>query len=198
MVDAPFYYARIGREFAKCDRWRATLLTKISSIKPDLVIFGSTFTSGFTQSQWTEGTARVLQSIAPASGHVYIMRSTPELAFDGPSCLEPRSRLYTALSPRAACTSPAHNERSDEVYLWLAHAARRFPNVSLLDMTDVVCPHGLCSAQRDGMIVFRDGQHLTASFAATLAPALEQRLMIASPHATPPSSDPAQAAPRQP
>ncbi|MGH8400704.1 MAG: hypothetical protein ACRESU_06335 [Gammaproteobacteria bacterium] len=35
-------------------------------------------------------------------------------------------------------------------------------------MTDVICPDGQCRAQRDGLIVFRDSQHMTASFTKTL------------------------------
>lgn len=44
MVDAPYYYARIGREFSRCDRWRKALLAQIATIKPDIVVFGSTYT----------------------------------------------------------------------------------------------------------------------------------------------------------
>lgn len=176
MVDEPFYYARIGREFSECDRWRDALLTQIATLRPDVVILGSTYTSAFSREQWTSGTSRVLDRLAPASGQVFIMRSTPVLAFNGPSCLEPRSALYKALSPHAACTSPAHNADSDNVFRWLGFAAQRFANVKMLDMTAAICPDGICHAERDGLIVFRDTQHLTATYAATLAPQLIRQL----------------------
>lgn len=176
MVDEPIFYPRIGREFSECDRWRNALLAQIAAIKPDVVVFGSTYTSAYTREQWTQGTERILKKLVPVSGRVFIMRSTPVLPFDGPSCLEPRSWLYRKLSPRAACTSPARDAHSDSVFSWLGQAANSFANVKMIDMTDIVCPHGTCNAERDGIIVFRDSQHLTATFAASLAPALSQRL----------------------
>lgn len=176
MVDEPFYYARIGREFSECDRWRKDLLTQIAAIKPDVVVFGSTYTSAFTREQWTQGTERILKQLAPVSGRVYIMRSTPTLGFDGPSCLEPRSWLYRKLSPRASCTAPAHNALGDAVFSWLSQAAHAFANVKMLDMTDVICPQGTCNAERNGVVVFRDSQHLTANFAKTLAADLHRQL----------------------
>jgi hypothetical protein len=194
MVDAPFYYARIGREFSECDRWRSALLAQIAKIKPDVVVFGSTYTSAFTPEQWTQGTTRILDALAPASGHVYIMRSTPVLPFDGPSCLEPRSWLYRMLSPRAACTAAAHSNRSDSVYRSLEAAAGRFANVSMIDMTDAICPDGTCSAQRDGTIVFRDSQHLTANYARTLAAALQTRMTASGPAPPPAAISPEQGA----
>ena len=181
MVDAPIYYARIGREFTECERWRNALLEQAAVIRPDLLILGSTYTYDFTQSQWIDGTARILKALAPTSGHLYIMRSTPVLAFDGPSCLEPRSWLYQALSPRAACASPARDPRSDSVFRWLGEAARSFGNVTLLDMTDAICPDGTCHAERDGVIVYRDTQHLTATYARLLTPELNTRMEQAIP-----------------
>jgi hypothetical protein len=176
MVDEPLYYPRIGREYSECDRWRKDLLAKIAIIKPDVLVFGSTYTYDFSRTQWIDGTVRILEAVAPAVGHVYVMRSTPVLPFDGPSCLEPRSWLYNMLSPQAACTASAQNNQSDAVYRWLEEAAHRFANVDTVDMTDVICPNGTCSAQRDGMIVFQDTQHMTASYARTLAPTLEKRI----------------------
>jgi len=172
MVDEPIFYPRIGREYSECDRWRRALLVQIAKIRPDILVMGSTYTTGFSKSQWVDGTSRILEKLTPASGHVYVMRSTPTLAFDGPSCLEPRSWLYKALSPKAKCESPAHNAISDSVFQWLSESSQRFANVSTLDMTSAVCPSDMCSAERDGVIVYRDSQHLTATFARSLAPAL--------------------------
>jgi peptidoglycan/LPS O-acetylase OafA/YrhL len=197
MVDVPIYYPRIGREFSECDRWRGALLAQIAGIKPDVVVFGSTYTTAFTQTQWIEGTTRVLKAIAPSSGRVFIMRGTPVLAFDGPSCLEPRSWLYKMLQHGQTCESPAHNEESDAVFRWLQEATRRFANVGTIDMTNAICPDGVCSAERNGVIVFRDFQHLTASYAHMLAPALEAQ-MAAAFHPPTPSPGTASLAPQAP
>lgn len=169
MVAAPLFYPRIGRQYTECARWRRDALQHIAAIKPEVVILGSTYTYDLSRRQWIDGTVKVLGSISDAAGHIYILRSTPTLPFDGPACLAPRSALYAALSGKNACVGPARSAHSDEVYDWLQAAADKFANVSMVDMTDVICPDGHCRAEQDGVIVYRDSQHLTATFARSLA-----------------------------
>jgi hypothetical protein len=179
MVDVPIFYARIGREYTECTQWRQNALREIAALKPDVVVLGSVSTSDYTQDQWEQGSRRVLQVLSANAEQVYLMRSTPDLPFDAPSCLEPRSALYKALTGGSSrCTSPARSEHSDDVFAWLKTAAAPFHNVQLVDMTPHVCPQDICRAELDGKIVFRDSQHLTASFAKSLAPALEQAFQL--------------------
>lgn len=176
MVDEPFFYARVDREYTECEKWRHDAVAKIAALGPDVLIMGSASTYTFTQKQWIEGTQRLLALLAGHVRRIYVMRSTPTLPFDGPSCVAPRSWLYRALSGALRCAAPAHTLRTDAVFDWLHIAAAPFPNVHLIDMTDSVCPDDICHAELDGKIVFRDNQHMTASFAESLAPALGEAL----------------------
>ncbi len=178
LVDEPFFYARIGREYVECEQWRKQALAEIVSLKPSLVILGSTFTYPFVKTQWIEGTARVLDELSAAAEQIYILRSTPVLPFDGPNCLVPRSWLYTFLLGEDHCSFRPNDPRSDEVFHWLQAAANRVPNASVIDMTEAVCPNGLCRAQLGDKIVFRDTQHLNAEFAQSLAPVLAKRMNL--------------------
>jgi peptidoglycan/LPS O-acetylase OafA/YrhL len=189
IVDAPFFYARIGRVFTECAKWRQDALQFVASLKPDIVILGSTSTYGFAESDWIEGTANVLRKIDDAAKRIVIMRSTPVLPFDGPSCLAPRSRLHTLLTGTNGCSASAHDGPSDDVFHWLALAAKKFPNAKVVDMTDSVCPAEVCRAELNGMVVFRDTQHLTAKFAASLSGVLQSRLGVPDlDESTPPRS----------
>jgi len=40
---------------------------------------------------------------------------------------------------------------------------------SLIDLSDAICPWDSCPVVLNGMIIFRDNHHLTATFAASLA-----------------------------
>lgn len=179
MVDASIFYARIGREYTECTRWREDALHEVADMHPDVVVLGSTFTYAFTQAQWIAGTRQVLNALTDSTRHIYLMRSTPALLFDGPSCVAPRSRLYDALVGASRCTGSAHSKLGDNVYRWLQAAAAPFRNVRLIDMTNSVCPDSICHAELDGKIVFRDSQHMTASFARSLAPALNEAFGLA-------------------
>lgn len=177
IVDEPLFYPRIGREYTECSQWRSAALHDITTIKPDVVVLGSTL-YGFKEAQWITGTRRVLARITPAASQVYIMRATPRLPFDGPSCLAPRSALYRMLAGSARCTAPAYNRYDAKVFQWLQVAAAPFRNVHAIDMTDSVCPSGICHAEIGGKIVFRDGEHMTGTYAASLAPALDKAFRI--------------------
>ncbi|MEW9571150.1 acyltransferase family protein [Rhodanobacter sp. Si-c] len=183
MVDEPFFYARIGKEYMVCTTWRAHALEKVVALKPDVLLLGSA-EYDFTREQWIDGTARVLAALSPATGHIYILRDTPLLPFDGPNCLAGHEGRPAWLGRQHACTAPAVDPRAEQVYRWLEQAAARFTNVSTLDLDPQVCPGGTCSAERGGLVVFRDSQHLTGSFAASIGSVLAQKLGIGGEHAT--------------
>lgn len=184
MVDVPLFYVRINRIYTECSVWRSAVLQQLKQIKPDVVILGSTYTYDYTKKQWISGTFSVLNEISASTKHIYLLRSTPTLSFDGPACLVPRSWLYSKLIGNNLCIAPAHNKIFDNVYSWLESAARHFKNVKTIDMTDVICPHDQCDAERDGVIVFRDSQHMTATFTRSLAPDLAKYLQFKSGNST--------------
>jgi hypothetical protein len=56
-------------------------------------------------------------------------------------------------------------------------SAAAVTGAGLVDLTDDVCPGtGYCPVVVDHMIVWRDEYHLTATFSASLAPALDEQL----------------------
>jgi hypothetical protein len=181
MVDVPFFYSRISREYTVCDEWRQAALEDVAAWNPDIVILGSTFTYQYTQKQWIDGTRRVIQILEGHAREIYIMRATPVLPFDGPSCLAPRSWLYHALSKRTKCASPAHTAQFDDVWRWLYASIQPFRNVHLIDLNGNVCPNNICHAELDGKIIYRDDMHMTASFASSLAPAVGRALGFEDP-----------------
>ncbi|MET0329897.1 MAG: acyltransferase family protein [Dyella sp.] len=176
MVDAPLFYARIGRLYSECAQWRAEALRQLATLKPELLVLGSAATYAFDPAQWRDGSARVLATLSPAVGHIYLLRGTPRIPLDGPSCLAARAWLGGALFSADRCQGPATDAHDVQVYAWLTQASAHFGNVTALDLNALVCPRGRCQAERQGHVVFRDGQHLTASFVRTLGPAVGQRL----------------------
>lgn len=176
MVDEPFFYAKIGREYVECSNWRKRALQEITALKPDIVIMGSVQTSNFDRDQWIEGTARVLEAIGESTRHVYILRGTPQLPFNGPNCLASQSWLPWLHPHDNKCRATVHNTHGDDIYRWLQQAAARFSDVTTLDMNNAVCPSGDCAAERDGKIVFRDNQHLTATFVESLSDEFDRQL----------------------
>jgi len=186
LVDEPIFYARIGREYTECAAWRQSALEAIASLKPELVVWGSTDTYEYSPQQWTEGSASALAKIAPTSGKVVVLRSTPVLPDHSLACLEPRSALYQWLRPEDGCEYAAADPGRMAVYQALQTAAARFNNVSVLDLDPQVCPEGRCRAQRKGQRIYRDNRHLTAGFTHTLSGHFESHLLATLPRTAPP------------
>jgi peptidoglycan/LPS O-acetylase OafA/YrhL len=190
MVDVTFFYARIRREYTECSTWRSHALEQVASIKPDMVVLGTVASDEFSQEQWVDGSARVLNVISAASGHIYVMRGTPRLPFDGPDCLSGHKEQSVRSGSLPVCDAPAFEKREQQVYRWLQLASAQFSNVRTIDMNDLVCPQGHCRAELNGKVVFRDSQHLTASFARSLEPELRRRMGLSDIAATQVGSGP--------
>lgn len=172
VVDAPFFYKRIGKEYTVCSRWRDDALAALASIKPDVVFIGGASSYDFSGSQWISGTRRVLSKIAPVAKEVFLLRATHQLPFDGPGCLARRDWQPAFLSIPGECSSLAGSRRETDVFAWLQEAAKDFDNVTVIDLNPVVCPDGRCYAEMNGEVVFRDSQHLSSQFSETLSEVL--------------------------
>jgi hypothetical protein len=105
---------------------------------------------------------------------VIVLRGTPWVPFDVPSCL---SRRAAWLPLSGSCRF-----EPDRAYLTRARGAQdqaaRGLNVRFVDMGDQVCGVRSCETERGGM-VFSDDNHLTRSFSQSLGGVLGERLEAA-------------------
>lgn len=178
IVDETWYYEKAGGEYEVCTEWRDQVLDYVGQVEPDILVIGSAASYPFTGSEWTDGTKRILERVASSAGGVVLIPGTHGLSFDGPSCLEDPWRFSFRLSDGDRECEEAQTETlPHEVAGYLREAAQGFANVHVLELGDLVCPNRRCAAQTPGGIaVFRDGQHVTASFARSLVPEMRARL----------------------
>ena len=59
------------------------------------------------------------------------------------------------------------------------NAVKQDPNAQMIDLTRFYCADGKCPAVIGGVVVYRDGHHLTATYASTLGPYLASELKSA-------------------
>jgi len=178
IVDKTYYYDKVGGPYEVCTEWREKTLEYLQMIEPDVVVVGSSAYYDFTPAEWVDRSSSVLGRLAKNAGQVVLIPSTPRLSFNGPSCLEDPWRFsFRLLDGERECEEARVDEITVDVAGYLAQVADAFPNVELLKLDDLVCPGGLCAAQTvDGVAVFRDEIHVTASFATSVVPELRRRL----------------------
>lgn len=174
MVDAPFFYARIGREYTECTRWRDAAVAWLATQKVDRLFIGGTASSAFTPEQWTEGTRRLLMRLAPHASETYVIEANPTLGIHGPACLAQQS----VGADMSQCKGTADNRHYVSVAGLLQDVVRGIPGVHWIETRGLVCPENQCLAMRNDVVVFRDSQHLTANFVASAGPYFLKQLAI--------------------
>ena len=173
-LDMPLYSHWYQRMYTECDTWRKLVVTRLRALKPDLVIEASLrdlVTTNATDSDQVhqgEAMARLLQQVP---GTKAIIVDTPISKYNVPSCLSShRSDVRPCETPLSFALGP-----SPGIVETTAAAAL---GATLIDMTPLICPGpgDTCPVVIDGMIVYRDNQHMTATFAASLRATLEADL----------------------
>ncbi|MCW8445062.1 acyltransferase [Fluoribacter gormanii] len=61
----------------------------------------------------------------------------------------------------------------------LIQLKNKYPNLYLLDIFDGVCPHKFCHNIEDGVMVFRDDDHLSKEMVIKLTPSIREQLRLA-------------------
>ncbi|HEX3243121.1 MAG TPA: acyltransferase family protein [Solirubrobacterales bacterium] len=169
-----------GREYSECDSWRVNALRRIDSIEGPATVLvsgateytpvrgdGEALDGGEGTAQLESGYVATLEQLRRAGKRVAVIKDIPAAEDDVPSCVSKE------MANLQACSFRRHRDWADE---FDADAARRARAARLVDVTDAVCPHDTCRAVIGNALVYRDRQHLSATFARTLAPRLEAGL----------------------
>ena len=121
--------------------------------------------------RWSDAWIPSLKVLTSGTGKVVVGLTTPNMPFRVPACLAAHGKGTTR------CDAPLSEDAEVAPY---NAAMRRLPDevpgVTVVDATPIICPGGTCPAMIDGIIVHRDDDHLTATFAHHVAAAFEQML----------------------
>ena len=151
----------------------------MNKLEPDLLLIGSAGTYDLTEEQWTEGTTRIFEEQITSAKRIAIIAPTYALGFNGVTCLmEHGGVARVQASSKDTCSSPADDKRRSSAIKGLQRAVDSLLNTALVDLNDAVCPGQRCNAISGDLIVFRDNQHLTASFALSLADNMRDALGV--------------------
>jgi len=164
--------ALAGAGYTQCDEWGSAVMDTLRADPPDVVV-----TSGVATSAWTGGgTARAplvqgyasrWTSLADAGMPVVVVADTPLSPDDLDVCAARHPTELTRCSFDAASAIAGSGlavQRDAAVA-----ASTTSPDVHLLDLTPAICPGERCPAVIGHVAVHRAGDHVTATYAATLA-----------------------------
>jgi len=181
-IDLVIYSPALRAVDTGCSEWRAKAIRRVIAERPSLVLI-STYTAvaeklsdpntgqrlerGASIALWKQGFLAVLNQFNQAGLKVIVVRDTP------------RSRRDNVLDCLARSEGDVCGTARREAVDWEMpdiEVARRIPTVGVLDLTDHFCGQHVCPAIKDGIIIYRNNNHLTASFSKTLAPGFRKIL----------------------
>jgi peptidoglycan/LPS O-acetylase OafA/YrhL len=168
----PFSTAsEVDPDDVECVAWNTAIADEIAELRPDAVVTLATrdVRSGLAE-QTPAGFVEQWRRLADLDIPVLAVRDNPRFAFDVPDCVRRHGRaedpcgvdrdtVYAAEPPYAQLDVP--------------------PNVSFLDLADHLCDDTRCPAEIGNVLVYLDDNHLTASYATTMAPVIEDQVVSA-------------------
>ncbi len=166
----------LSAEYTECAEWHANAMELIETQEPILVLVaarsdayrvvgedGSPLGPAESANRLGRALAEDLRRFADMGARTILIRDTQAPGFDVPDCIEAEGadgcpyRLTDA-------------EPDDAAQL----AAARATGTQIVDLRREVCgDRAECRTTIDGLITFRDSEHLTSTFGATLADSLE-------------------------
>jgi peptidoglycan/LPS O-acetylase OafA/YrhL len=165
------------REYSQCDDWRQEALERIEQGGKSVTVVmsgdteyipygpdGEELTDDDAAKAMEAGYLRTLRRIEAAGPHTVVIRDNPSSIEDVPSCVS------EDIQHLGRCAFPRHREWDRE---YDVRAAEASPDTHLVDFIGDICPGEVCRAVIGNALVYRDKDHLTATFARTLEPMLE-------------------------
>jgi hypothetical protein len=123
--------------------------------------------------EWEKGSRDTFLAIARHGTAVRIIRDTPHADYDVPACL-----AQLAWNGHATCPPlDRATALSADMYQAEVRAAADIGNVKVIDMSDAICGTDSCATEQGDLVKYRDTDHLTSSYAETLARALQTQLL---------------------
>jgi peptidoglycan/LPS O-acetylase OafA/YrhL len=121
---------------------------------------------------WEQGMRMTFQAMEDAGKKVTFVLNNPELPFDPRVCVKRPVEWFSQARTPCAMTREEFNQRAQPYRDLMQRIVSDYPSVQLFDLAEYLCDEDLCYAQKDGLLLYRDDNHLSPAGARYIAPAL--------------------------
>lgn len=150
-----------------CDQWNDRLVDVVRDLAPDYIFVAATRREGNRELFPTEY-RMAWRRLVPDQSRIIAVRGTPRFPFDVPDCVD----LHGQDSPR--CSIPLSTGMG-EASLDLRAAVEQ-TGASFVDLTRYFCDERRCFPAAGNVLIYRDHNHLTATYARTMRNAVAMNL----------------------
>lgn len=170
-----------GTEQLACSRWRKNAWARIQSLKPDLVVASSLDSYRFvigsgsrsrSDSAWKAALTRSLRKLGKGSTRVLMLGDVYPWGAQGAVlvCLRRNTRDISACQKTRSSPTSSFVRRRDKV----EKAAAKDAGAMFRATREALCPYDPCALVVDGILVTRDGGHISATYSREIWRALDR------------------------
>jgi hypothetical protein len=176
---------RAKQPYRECAEFRKNVLRELQKSPPDVVITSQNGSTAYleekgdaepTRDGMTEGLVDVWSQLTAWGTQVVVVLDNPQ----PPSKVIP---VYDCLLRYPAdatnCTFDRKAAQKASAESVQRAAAMRVSGVTVIDLSPLICPADRCAPVIGEVLIYRQGSHITNTYARTLAPALSRRFQSA-------------------
>ncbi|MDQ4501944.1 acyltransferase family protein [Sinomonas sp. ASV322] len=155
---------------AACNQFNANVAAYLAANPPSAVFMVGTVAAPSSAAETlTPGLDQTVSALTSKGVEVVAIRDNPRFTFDMAECVLRDGQSASQCRPGASSVLAETNPLT-------AFAAQHPDHFAALDMTDLICPDGVCSGVIGNTYVYIDDNHLTKTYAATMSSGLGERL----------------------
>ncbi|MET8358449.1 acyltransferase family protein [Micromonospora sp. NPDC005171] len=171
--------ALAGRPYESCTEWNQRVRDQLRADPPDLLLVSNSLylpvrdgkpVTQQVNERLADGLRETWREMTDARIPVVVLRDTPYHRRDPVECVSANPDKLTRCAPSREEVLAAGGGVAQE------QAAEGQQGVHLVNLNDAICPTDRCAAVIGGVLVYRDSNHLTATYSRTLAPRLDSSL----------------------
>jgi hypothetical protein len=179
-------YTKLGRPYKECTQWRSQAIERIKAERPTLLIIANsnrhiptskTLDDQQRRDQWAAAVEKTLSLLDGLPTQIVIIRDTPWLPFRAPTCLSRAD--WQGKDAAKHCSFSIDTLSTDPIFEAEKSTLSLSRQGHTIDMNDVICSESPCTVDRNGVVLYLDGHHLTAGYSRELADDLFTRLQPA-------------------
>lgn len=156
--------------YDSCSEWNANLMATLTGAnRPDfLILSAASYMAAPGEAPVADGYAQAWNTLKAAGLPYAIIEDVPRPSMNVPECVSANPETLTKCATPAAVSEDngAKNQRR----------AAQATGDTLVDMRPYICPNDPCAAIIGNVLVYRDTNHLTATYATTLSAVLGTEL----------------------
>ncbi len=181
-LDLSVFSPVLDRSYTECDRFRQEAVARIASLRPALVVlavarhYSTVYHFQVYSPTWLAGLHQMVQGLRGSSPHVVVLGPIPKPGTDIPQCLSAH------ISDAVQCTQPI----APAVFVPAGAAAERdtvkSAGGSYIDVEPWMCTATTCPVMVGNVLIYRDDNHLSDTFARWLAPIMGAQLDVVLEH----------------